>query len=277
MSDRLIKSALRALEAKGKFKPSQELRHYLADNAFPLASTSQVILGPKARQALIEILERDFAVPPGTRLADLEGLSRSEALSVTTNEKITRQSVRAARVAVKATPGRGLKLRGFEIALPDGINLDISAEDARHFDDYDRILLVENWEAFERLHRLSYDLPIELEGTLVLYRGQPHGYTIDAARKFSSNLGKPIHVLPDPDPAGLHLAMTYPGFAGLALPPAHEIRAILMSGRGLPDRYLAQLPMVEQSLDNCTVPEIQRYWAVFKETGRALPQEEFVR
>ncbi|MEO1952376.1 hypothetical protein [Thioclava sp.] len=277
MSDRLIKSALRALEANGKFKPSQELRHYLADNAVPLASTSQVTLGPKARQTLIEILERDFSVPPGTRLADLEGLSRSEALSVSTNEKITRQSVRAARVAVKSTPGRALKLRGSEIALPDGVNLDISAEDARHFDDYDRILLVENWEAFERLHRLSYDLPIELQETLVLYRGQPHGYTIDAARKFSSKLGKPVHVLPDPDPAGLHLAMTYPGFAGLALPPAHEIREVIMSGRGLPDRYLAQVPMVEQSLDSCTSPEIQEYWAVFKETGRALPQEEFVR
>lgn len=277
MSDRLIKSALRALEASGRFKPSQELRHYLADNAFPLASTSQVILGPKARQALIEILERDFAVPPGTRLADLEGLSRSETLSLTTNEKITRRSVRAARVAVKATPGRALKFCGSEIDLPDGINLDISAEHALHFDDYDSLLLIENWEAFERLHRLSYDLPVELQGALVLYRGQPHGYTIDAARRFSSNLGKPVHVLPDPDPAGLHLAMTYPGFAGLALPPPETIRQIILAGRGVPERYLDQLPMVEQSLDNCTSPVIQRYWAVFKETGRALPQEEFVR
>ncbi|WP_417809561.1 hypothetical protein [Thioclava sp.] len=277
MSDRLIKSALRALEAKGKFQLSQELRGYLADNAVALPGTSRVALGPKARRALIELLERDFSVPPGTRLADLEGLSRSDALSVTTNEKITRQGVRAARVAVKAAPGQVLKLRGSEIALPEGVNLDITVDDALNFAEYDRILLIENWEVFERIHLLSYAPPLELHAALVLYRGQPHGYTIGAARRFSTKLAKPVHVLPDPDPAGLHLAMTYPGFAGLALPPAEDIRNIIVSGRGVPERYLDQLPMVEQSLNACTDPEIQAYWTIFKETGRALPQEEFVR
>lgn len=278
MSNRLIKSALKAIETNGRpFRPSQELRAYLVDNGVAVSSATQITLGPKARQTLVDILERDFGVPPGTRLSGLDGLSRTEALAITTDEKITRQAVRSSRVAVKALAGRALRVGENALPLPEGVNLDVAAEDAALFQAYDLILLIENWEAFERIHLLSYELDEELKGALVLYRGQPHGYSIDAARDFSARLDKPVHVLPDPDPAGLHLAMSYPGFAGLALPPPEQVRDIILSGRGVAERYLSQLPKVERVLDACEEPQIRAYWEVFKETGRALPQEEFVR
>lgn len=277
MSGGLIPAALRAISRRGKTKPTPDLRRYLIDNGIGRWEGEQVLLGPKARADLGAALLRDFQVPIGTTAEAWEGLSRTEALTFTTNEKSSSRAVRSKRVAVKALGGAKLHMGQAELELPSGLSLDVSDDDAHLFEGHHAVILVENWEAFERIDKLSFEIPSELLGALVVYRGEMGAYPIAAARAFLLNLGRPIHVFPDPDPAGLKLAMDFPGFSGLVLPPCDELAAIFRAGRGDTARYLAQLPGTERVLNEATNPQIQDYWRVIKAAGRALPQEEFVR
>ena len=168
-------------------------------------------------------------------------------------------------------------MAGQEFFLPPGASIDTSLEDASNFAQYDKAVLVENWEAFERLHALSFDPGRELSTALAVYRGEPGAYPISAARRFLDALDIPVFVFSDPDPAGLKIAMDFPRFAGLLLPSTAEISRLFQEGRGTKERYTNQLPATFQSLEACCDPRIKPYWELIKRAGRALPQEEFVR
>jgi hypothetical protein len=277
MQNNLIASALRALSRRKKFKPTEDLRRYLVENNIGTWTLDTVHLGPAARERLQAALERDHQVPPGTSAEDWAGITRTEALSLTTNEKSTLQTVRSARVAIKALRGSTLRMGENDIVLPDGINLDVRISDAKLFERHRNVILVENWEAFERIDRLSFEVEQGLACALVVYRGQPGGYTIQAARAFLKELDAPVHVFSDPDPAGLKLAMDFPGFAGLVFPSLEELQELFNAGRGDKARYIAQLPGTERVLEECQDPRILSYWQIIKAAGRAMPQEEFVR
>ncbi|MEA1053862.1 hypothetical protein U5801_29225, partial [Lamprobacter modestohalophilus] len=48
-------------------------------------------------------------------------------------------------------------------------------------------------------------------------------------------------------------------------------------GRGLTDRYQAQLPMAAAVLDGSHQEPVCRLWGIVRRHGRALPQERYVR
>lgn len=277
MPGRLIPAALRALTKRGRITPSDALRRYLDENRIGLPDGRSVLLSAAHKEKLWAALERDYGVPRGTLAEDWEGKTRTEALALASNEKTTRKSVRSERVALKTLKGASVRMDGHDYTLPSGISLDVSASDAPHFAAHACVILVENWEAFERIDRLSFDIPKLLREALVVYRGDAATYPIKAVREFLAALGRPVHVFPDPDPAGLKIAIDFPGYAGLVLPPAEHIAALFAQGRGDAGRYTDQLPVAESALEACTDAAIASYWQVIKDAGRALPQEEFVR
>lgn len=277
MPSQLIPSALRALNRAGKFKPSSELASYLRDNNIGRWTGENVQFGPRAKELLEQALKRDFQVPPGTTPKAWEGLSRTQALDLTTNEKTTKQAVRAERVAVKALKDAAVKMGSVDYHLPPGTSIDTSQVEAGQFSRHPSVILVENWEAFERVDRLNFSVPDPLRGALVVYRGDAIAYPIAAARAFTLAMDVAVHVFPDPDPAGLKLAMDYPGYAGLVLPPVEQLAAMFDAGRGDAGRYTDQLPGTERALESTADREIQSYWRLIKAAGRAIPQEEFVR
>jgi hypothetical protein len=277
MSGSLISLALRAIRRRGRFKPAAALAAYLRDNNIGAWEGEHVRLGPRALADLEAALERDYQVPPGTSPEAWEDASRTEALALTTNEKTSVRAVRAARVAVKALAGATIRIGNREHELLPGMSIDASAAQASLFLRHDAVLLVENWEAFERIDRLNFGVPEALVEALVVYRGDYGAYPIGAVREFLDALDRPVYVFPDPDPAGLKLAMDFPRYAGLVLPPVQALREMLDARRGDVDRYVGQLPGSERALEACEDPVIQSYWRVIRAAGRAIPQEEFVR
>lgn len=277
MSHRLIQLALKAMSRRAKFKPAPELAEYLRDNNIGIWDRERVQLGPKALTALEGALERDFQVPRGTSAGDWEGLSRTEALSLATNEKSSSRAVRAQRVALKALAGQQIRMGDGDVRLPAEMSLDATASQAHFFRGHSAVILVENWEAFERIHRLSFPVAPGLMTALVVYRGDQGAYPVAAARAFLAALARPVHVFPDPDPAGLKIAADFPGYAGLVLPPLAALQAIFDGGRGDKMRFLDQLPGTENALEAVQDPQVRAYWRLLKDVGRALPQEEFVR
>ncbi|WP_223428421.1 DUF7281 domain-containing protein [Tateyamaria pelophila] len=278
MSRSLIKSALRALAATGSYAASSELLAYIEENNISVTrSGKSIVLGSLSREKLKRCMERDHKVPPGTTEDALEGLTRTEALSFSTNEKVSREAVRSLRVAVKALHESPVMMGKSEHVLPPGINLDVGIDAASLFARHACAVQVENWEAFERIHALNFPIPEQLTSALVVYRGQPGGYPIGAARRFLEALEKPIYVFPDLDPAGLRIALETPGFAGLLLPPIPEIEAMFAEGRGLSERYLSQLSGSERILDATVHPDVRQTWNVLKRFGQGIPQEWLVQ
>ncbi|WP_419739232.1 DUF7281 domain-containing protein [Ruegeria sp.] len=278
MSQNLIKAGLRALSEPGSIRASKELLSYLRDNnIFVTHSGSNILMGTQAREELVRALERDFQVPPGTKVDAWKGKSRAEALSLGSNEKASSISVRRGRVALKSFSGGSIRMGEKNVILPDGVNLDVPVNAAADFSDHVFAVLVENWEAFEHIHQLSFEVPADLRDALVVYRGQPGGYTIDAARTFLRVLSNPVFVFPDVDPAGLRIALETPGFAGVMLPPIEEIESLLCAGRGLSERYTSQLAGSERVLEGEVPTDVKAYWSLIKKFGRGVPQEEFIR
>ena len=278
MSHSLIKAGLRALSEPGSIPASKELLSYLQENnIFVTRRRSRILLGTHAREELERALERDFQVPPETTVDAWEGKSRTEALSLGVNEKASVVSVRGGRVAVKTFRGRPVRMGDKNVVLSDGVNLDVPISAAADVSGHLSVVLVENWEAFERIHKLSFEVPVDLREALVIYRGQPRGYTIDAARTFLRVLDRPVFVFPDIDPAGLRIALETPGFAGVMLPAVEAVEALLCAGRGLSERYTSQLGGSERILEGAVPEDVKAYWSLIKKFGRGIPQEEFVK
>jgi len=278
MQRSLILSALRALEKNGPFTPAKLLDEFLRDNNIGRRVGAKVALGPAAKDSIWRILQSDHGVVPGTSPEAWSATrTRSEALSLSTNEKHTTRRVRQDRVAVKALAGQPVMIGGETYPLPPGVSLDISVQDAASLRGHRAIVLVENWEAFECIHRVSFPFPDDLQDALLVYRGEKSGYSTGAAKAFLKEINLPVHVFSDPDPAGLLIALTAVNFAGLAFPPASLIETMIAAGRGDRRRYIEQLPQCERILDDCPRPDIQTYWRILKSAGIAIPQEEFVR
>ncbi len=277
MSRSLILSALRAAEKVAPFKPGKELADYLKSNNLGKDHGRKLCLDRHDRRTIRELLQREFNVPLDATADSWEGLSRSEALSFGGNEKMTTKKVRKETIAIKAMPGRPLRLTDRDVSLPDGAALIMAGEDVALSDRHDCVVLVENWEVFEAIHKLTFDIPEHLRDALVLYRGDLGVFSTGAASAWLKSLSLPVYVFSDPDPAGLMIAATTPGFAGLMFPPLPLLRQKLCEGRGDRERYLAQIANIGSFLAACDNEEIVAYRDAIEEAGRALPQEEFIR
>lgn len=277
MSGSVIKAAIQACEKRTVFRPRQELAQLLRDNNIGLWTGDRVQLNPLAREKLWDLLERLYGVPRGTTVEAWDGLDRSQALDLGTNEKNTDRAVRSNRIAIKAMPGQPLRLGDALLFLPNGGSIDWDASRISDLGGHDAILWVENWEAFEKFHDLNFEIPEKLSNAVLLYRGDVGAYPTAAAKFALETATQPVWVFSDPDPAGLMIALSAPRRAGLLWPSPQSLAEIFTAGRGDRARFSAQLPGVQHRLQTTDDAEIQSYWRVIEAAGRALPQEEFLR
>ncbi len=201
-------------------------------------------------------------------------LSRAESLELGSNEKLTDAPVRPDRVAVKALPGKSLLLDQQSIALPLGANLDLDWHWMVAHCGHSSVLLVENWEAFDRIHQVTFDLSRAGENPLVVFRGSPV-YRPDYAISLLRGLALPVFAFVDYDPSGLVIAQTLPHFAGLIAPSADKLR-IAFAATSNHSRYRSQLPQAQAVLNTAQHPEIIAHWRLLQIHGKALPQEYFL-
>lgn len=223
------------------------------------------------RQVLLSTQGIDAAT---TDVGCWNGLSRTASLAHGDNEKMTSAAVRQDRVAIKALPGKSLRLDGQRIALPPGANLDLAWQWLAAHCGHASILLVENWEAFEAVHQMTFDLSRAGDNPLVVFRGSPV-YRQDHVVGLLNGLARPVFALVDYDPAGLVIAQSLPHFAGLIAPPLPELAGALMASTNHA-RYRSQLAQAQAVLNDAIHPDIVAYWKLLQAHGKALPQEHFL-
>jgi len=277
MSRSLVRSALRAVEKIGPFKAGKELSDFFRDNNIGTERRGAFTIDRKDRKAIRAILLSEFQVPLHATEDTWDGLSRHEALEFGANEKMTTESVREEIVALKAFSGKPLNLFGADIHLPDGVAMVTGWSKIVPHARHSAIVLIENWEAFERIHRLSFPVPDHLQEAIVVYRGDLPGYSIGAVHDWLKSQDLPVYVFSDQDPAGLVIALTTPGFAGLMFPPFEDVVRKIEQARGARERYLEQCVNSTPFLLKAQDPEVIRFRDLFELAGKGIPQEEFVR
>ena len=121
-------------------------------------------------------------------------------------------------------------------------NLDLAGSWVMAHCEHTLFLLVENWEAFEAVHQVTFDVSCASNNPLVVIRGSP-AYRPDHASAMLDGLGLPVFALVDYDLAGL------PHFFGL---------------------------MAQAVLEGTALPEIVACCEPLQADDKALSQEYFL-
>jgi hypothetical protein len=209
---------------------------------------------------------------------DLSGMSRSERLSVTPNEKAGGEAIKRNRVSIKALTGQGLMLGGASISLPAESHLDVDWTKVAGQVEHLCIMLVENYENFNRVHETKFDLPNVFSSPLVVYRGDPNESRLDSVQQFLSHSGLPILAFMDIDPAGIAMASQLPNFVGMVAPALDVLEEQLRSPKtGRRDLFSAQYPVYGQILDRLPADSpCKAIWELVSKHKAGVVQERWI-
>ena len=234
------------------------------------------------RVLLAQLIRKEWGVDPDQtdRLAWSE-MTRAQSLAIGSNEKLSSRPVRASRMAIKPYPGQILHLNGRRYALGEGENLDVDGDRATLDAPHDAIIVVENWEVFEHMHALSFDIGLAAKQPAIVFRGSP-AYPLGCTQTFVERSARPVYGFVDFDPAGLANGAKLPNLAGLIEPPRDELEKRLAACTNR-ERYHLQLPQSAATLnamktsDNPVERQIHRLWEIVRAHGVALPHECFIQ
>lgn len=225
------------------------------------------------KDTLRQILAAE-GIDPATSPDAWAGKTRAEALTLGNNEKLAHDPVKRRRIAVKAlTSSAPVDIGSGPLHLPPCCHLDVDYEQI-NVKTHDVIIVVENWECFDRIHLGSRQLNFPGVNPLVVWRGDTSATRTDAMLAWLSSLQQPVAAFVDYDPAGLVIAGSLPRLTHLVTPELAELERLLE--KGLPERFRSQLPACQRILDESTNGLIVPVWRLVRFKGKALPQEHFV-
>lgn len=275
MDKRLVKVLLRVVQMTEEcFPGSKTLRGFLDDYHIGWTKGASYCFDATAKASIRALLQAQ-GIAPETPPDAWDGLTRVESLALGRNEKWAGGPARRDRVAVKTLPGRPLLIGHESILLPPRCHLEADTLEIAGNVQHDTVLLVENWECFDRIHAVQLDFSPAGANPLVIWRGGSGEARADASQRFLKTLNRPVWAFVDYDPAGLVIAATLPGLHGI-IAPETAVLAELLDKHGLEDRYRMQLPAAAPSLDRTGHPSVALLWPMLREAGRALPQEIFI-
>lgn len=208
-----------------------------------------------------------------------DGMARSDRLAAgVPNEKSGGGAVKTGRVSVKAMPGECLNLSGKALALPPFCHIDACWSEIVNSVGHSALMVVENYEVFDKLHLIRFSLPAEFSSPLVVYRGDRHESRQDNVRAFLDAAALPVLACVDIDPQGLQIALSFPRLIGLVAPGKAHIEELLQSpATGRRDLFQQQYHVVAGILErlpqkHCLAP----LWALVKESRAGVVQERWI-
>ena len=233
-----------------------------ADERFPLTATRQrlidagigtrrgrsVFVSPKDREEMRAWLAaKGYATSPTA----LDGKARSERLALTTNEKAGGAAVKNCRISVKALAGQPLLLGDERLFLPARCHLDADWRQLIGKIGHRSLMLVENYENFDRIEETAFDFGEFDASPLLIYRGDPHESRLDNVLQFLAQVDLPVLAFMDIDPAGIATAAKLPRLAGMLAPEATILEPLLAAAQsGRRDLFQAQYAVHGQQLDD---------------------------
>jgi hypothetical protein len=274
ISKNLAKTLLRIAQSTSdqvEFTKSATLLEFVTTTGIGVLKGSRIQFSERHKDRIRSLLKADN-VDPNTPLDAWAKLGRSASLAIGPDEKWAGEAVRAHRIAFKALREKPLLVDDTPIYLPPRSNLEWRCIDAVQSLRHDAVIVIENWEVFERVDDLQLGMTHVSANPLILWRGGTSNASVGAAIRFIEEFARPVWSAPDYDPAGLAIAARLPHLAGVLAPPDEVLRQLLKTSR-LHARYSQQLPGAKPTLEQATHPDIKRLWTLVRTSGAALPQE----
>jgi len=218
----------------------------LVDDGIGTKRGKSVYFNDRDRQEMRKWLEaKGFSID----VVDLNGMSRGDRLAVTPHEKAGGESVKRNRISIKALAGQALVIGGQSFVLPEESHLDVNWTRIATQIGHRCIMLVENYESFNRIHETSFKFPVEYRSPLVVYRGDVHESRTDNVLAFISEAKLPVLAFVDADPAGVAIAAGLPGLVGMVVPDLLTLEVQLSSPQtGRRDLFQDQYPNVQNAI-----------------------------
>jgi hypothetical protein len=274
LSKQTVRSLLRVVQSTDeRFAASRVLKEFSDAYGIGRSKGAGILFDQEDKTGIREILRAE-GIDPSTDPAAWDGISRARALHLGRDEKFASTPVKRQRVAIKTLPGRPLNINGRALILPPGCHLDVDGATTAALLTHETILLVENWESFNRIHETDLVLSSAGQNPLVVWRGDLSDTRADHALALLQELDVPVWAFVDFDPAGLLIADGLPRLAGIVSPEPERLEHDL--AHGLPGRYQDQLPMVAAALDASRHESVRKLWGIIRRYGRALPQERYL-
>jgi hypothetical protein len=226
-------------------------RQRLVDDGIGTKRGKSVYFYERDRQAMREWLEaKGFSIEP----VDMTGMSRADRLEVTPHEKAGGEAVKRNRIAIKALAGQSLVIGGQPINLPEKSHLDADWTKIVSRIGHRCIMVVENYENFNRIHETTFKLPVEYRSPLVIYRGDPHESRVANVLAFLEQAKLPVLAFVDADLAGVVIAARLPWLIGMLTPDLPTLDQQLSSPKiGRRDLFQHQYPSFQHV--NAGIPE----------------------
>lgn len=185
---------------------------------------------------------------------DLTGMPRSKRLMVTPNEKAGGESIKRNRISIKAMAGKPLMIGGESIRLPTESHLDVDWTKIAEQIEHSCVMVVENYENFNRIHETKFDLPEAFCSPLVIYHGDPNESRLDNVQHFLNHINLPVFAFMDIDPAGIFMANKLPNLVAMIAPNKDALELQLRSPRtGRRDLFQSQYLNYGSALNNLLV------------------------
>jgi len=239
-----------------------------------LTEGNKIHLFPRDKHELIDLVKQvtglDLRVDSADRFATA---TRSEAVARTRDEKWAGRKVSAGRVGMKALPGKRLSINGQAFCLPSRSHLDIAIESVTSL-EHETLLVIENYECFDRLEQMCWNLGERHSDPLVLYRGDPHTGSAKGVNEFLQYWKRGVLAMVDLDPAGLLIAQSLPGVQGVVAPAAMVLETWFEQGN--PSLYHRQRPTAEQAISNSPHSVIRTFWHMIERHQKGLVQEHWL-
>jgi hypothetical protein len=274
LAKQTVRALLRIVQSSDeRFAASGVLTSFVDGYGVGRTKGAGILFDPEDKARIREMLRAE-GIDPDTDPAAWDGITRAEALHLGPDEKFASTPVKRRRVAIKTLRGNPLLLDGQALTLPPACHLDVDGAAVASLLAHKTVLLVENWEPFNRIDDVDLDLSPAGDNPLVVWRGDRSDTRVDHALDLLRALEVPVWAFVDYDPAGLLIADGLPRLAGIIAPEPERLEQDL--ARGLHKRYQAQLPAAIPALDASRNEPVRTLWIVIRRHGRALPQERYL-
>ncbi len=208
----------------------------------------------------------------------VEGMTRSEKLAFTPDEKAGGGSLKRNRISIKTLANCPLLLNGERLMLPLKSHLDIELSSLKN-SGHDCVILVENYDNFNNVHENSITLPAKYKKPLVIYRGDKNESRLDAVMSYLDICKLPVFAYVDIDPFGLANVQGLPKLAGVLAPEMSILEAMLSDTKTKRNdlyekHYAGCYAVLDRLPDNHPCKGL---WNLTKKYKAGLVQEHFLR
>jgi len=250
MLDQKLAEAMQRIlsKAEDRYTLTATLQRLVNDAGIGIKRGKSVFFTERDRDKMRDWLKaKGFSVEQ----VDLTGMSRSERLVVTPNEKAGKEAIKQNRISIKALAGQPLIIGRENIYLPAESHLDADGTKIAGQVAHQCVMVVENYENFNRINETKFDLPEALGSPLVIYHGDPNESRLDNVQHFLNSINLPVLAFMDIDPAGIFMASKLPKLIAMIAPRVKLLEAQLSSPQtGRRDLFQSQHLKYAQTLNN---------------------------